>query len=776
MNLLLVLSTWLVTYLIHSTLFFGAAWTIDRLRLLRAPALLELLWRGALVGALVTATAQTAGFVERVPLAAVLDLSSSDRFAAPAVRPGGAPAEFEPASTPAPEAAVSPRPRIAAARIAAAPASSEALAPAAPILGWMSAHGLLLLSLLWFAGALLLALRLAAQASLARRELAGRTRAETGVERELVALCAAQGIAPPALSVAAGLASPVTLPNGEIVLPRWAADGLDAPQRTAILAHELAHRVRRDPQWRIACLALERLLWMQPFHRTASRRLTELAELEADAWAARALNDPRPLVESLALCAERLLARRGAQFSSGMFPGMFSARPAEPSTPSPLLQRVDRLLKGTVMLRPQSSWAMRCAVLLSLVAGTFLLPGCGPAGLRALGSGSSTHISVSDGGDTSVTLSRPGYALRMESEGEVTFAADESDVATLAAHGEFQLTEKIDGVKHEYEVKADAQGNLARSYRRDGSKQPLDEASRLWLAQALPRMFRESGFDADARVARLLAKGGPDLVLAEVDLASSDHAKGAYLGRLLGTTTLEAAQLDRALASAARIDSAYELRRALEGAFRTQKLDGARWTRLLETARQIDSDYELAELLIPVAGRMPAEAGPVELQAWLDAAIEIGSDYELRRTLEAAAARPVEGAFLVSLLGRAAERLGSDYELRSMLESVAPRSADPAVYGAYLAAARQLESDFERRSALEALLAEGKLDSPGLAGALDATAEMGSSHDKLTMLEKLARDVSSHPELERRYREVARELDDYERGAALRALDDAGSR
>jgi hypothetical protein len=44
------------------------------------------------------------------------------------------------------------------------------------------------------------------------------------------------------------------------------------------------------------------------------------------------------------------------------------------------------------------------------------------------------------------------------------------------------------------------------------------------------------------------------------------------------------------------------------------------------------------------------------------------------------------------------------------------------------------------------------------------------------MLEKLARDVSSHPELERRYREVARELDDYERGAALRALDDAGSR
>ena len=77
-------------------------------------------------------------------------------------------------------------------------------------------------------------------------------------------------------------------------------------------------------------------------------------------------------------------------------------------------------------------------------------------------------------------------------------------------------------------------------------------------------MFRESGLDANARFGRLLARGGPELVLAEVDPAASDHAKSAYLGRLLGSVQLDAQQFERALASAAKLGSDHELRTALE--------------------------------------------------------------------------------------------------------------------------------------------------------------------------------------------------------------------
>jgi hypothetical protein len=49
---------WLVTYLIHSTVLLGLAWLVDRL--LRArPHWQELVWKVALVGGLLTATAQT---------------------------------------------------------------------------------------------------------------------------------------------------------------------------------------------------------------------------------------------------------------------------------------------------------------------------------------------------------------------------------------------------------------------------------------------------------------------------------------------------------------------------------------------------------------------------------------------------------------------------------------------------------------------------------------------------------------------------------------------
>jgi hypothetical protein len=499
----------------------------------------------------------------------------------------------------------------------------------------------------------------------------------------------------PALSVTSAIAGPVALPNGEIVLPPWVSLQLDVRQRRAVLAHELAHQVRRDPQWLVLALALDALLWLQPLHRLARRRLAALAELEADAWAARLLHDPGALAESLAACAERLFATPTAHWSAGMVTGS--------GLDCPLLERIDRLLKGSAMTHPKSIWPARTGALAVLSAGIFLLPGCGPAGFGEIGGGSSTAISISDDGDTRMSVRRPGYSMKMEADGEWTFAGDESDLATLSPGGSFSLTEKVAGVEQVYRVKADAAGRLERTYARDGKELAMDAEARQWVAEALPRMFRESGLDANARVDRLLARGGPELVLAEIDLAVSDHAKSTYLGRLLGSVQLDAKQFERALASAAKLGSDHELRTALELGLSTQALDSARVTALLATAKQ----------------------------------------------------------------------LGSDFELRSLLERVAPRGGDPEVAASYLSAARELASDFERRSALVALLSAAKLDDSGLATTLDVTAELDSDFEKRTVLELLATSVAADPDLNRRYRDVARGMSDFERGQALRALDDA---
>ena len=691
---LLPLATWLGTYLLHSTVLLGFAWAIDRWRLLRSPALCELLWRAAMIGALVTATAQSAGLAQRAPMASLLSFTPRTAPPAPSGIAGEVASEDSPTSVAATTAIAANEP----ARPSLHPTDSAGAGSRAASSGqWMTLRLPRLIALLWLAGAAFLILRLAAHGWRTRRDLVGRAPGDASLRRELASICGVQRLSVPTLSVTSAIAGPVALPNGEIVLPPWVSELLDARQRRAVLAHELAHQVRRDPQWMVLALALDAFLWLQPLHRLARRRLGALAELEADAWAARLLCDPRALAESLAACAERLFANRVALWSAGMVTG--------PSQDCPLLERIDRLLKGSAMTHPKSTWPARAGALAVLSAGIFLLPGCGPAGFGEIGGGSSTSISISDDGDTRMSVRRPGYSMKMESDGELTFAGDESDVAALSAGGTFSLTEKVAGVEHVYKVKADAAGRLERTFSRDGDELALDAEARQWLAEALPRMFRESGLDADARVGRLLARGGPELVLAEIDLAVSDHAKSTYLGRLLGTVQLDAQQFERALASAAKLGSDHELRTALELGLSTQALDSARVTALLATAKQLDSDFEL----------------------------------------------------------------------RSLLERVAPRGGDPEVAASYLSAARELDSDFERRSALVALLEGAKLDGAGLAEALEVASGLGSDFEKRTVLELLASSVAADPDLNRRYRDVARGMSDFERGEALRALDDAMS-
>src|SRR4051795_6079168 len=53
-------TAWLLTYLLHSTLFLASAWLAARGPLRRRPGLEEAAWRFALVAALVTASVQLA--------------------------------------------------------------------------------------------------------------------------------------------------------------------------------------------------------------------------------------------------------------------------------------------------------------------------------------------------------------------------------------------------------------------------------------------------------------------------------------------------------------------------------------------------------------------------------------------------------------------------------------------------------------------------------------------------------------------------------------------
>ena len=296
-DFVLIAGSWLLTYLIHSTLLLSLAWLVtSRVRGgVRALALRDMVWKAALVGGLATATLQTG--LELQPLGGAIAL---DRTAAPLAMP-----------TEAAGNRAAPRPRVeppapidlsglmlAGQAFEPTPAPSVP-APSVPVA--MTLDPLAALLSLWAIVAGLWCLLYLLQRARAFRRIGPRLAVgHDGLLRMLDALRTAGAVDRPIrLTTACGLTSPVALGADEIVLPAAALTELEPEQQRSMLAHELAHLVRRDPAWlALACL-MERGLFLQPLNRLARTRLQDAAEFLCDDWAVRRTGSGVPLATCL---------------------------------------------------------------------------------------------------------------------------------------------------------------------------------------------------------------------------------------------------------------------------------------------------------------------------------------------------------------------------------------------------------------------------------------------------------------------------------------------
>jgi beta-lactamase regulating signal transducer with metallopeptidase domain len=124
---------------------------------------------------------------------------------------------------------------------------------------------------------------------------------------------------------------------------------MPAEEQRALLAHELAHLVRRDPVWFAVASVIARAMFVQPLNRTAGRKLREASEQAADDEAVRVTGNPAVLARALAGLTSIVMALGGTAAANG----------------SPIVERVRRLVDP----RPAgSAWAgPRCHVLAALV-------------------------------------------------------------------------------------------------------------------------------------------------------------------------------------------------------------------------------------------------------------------------------------------------------------------------------------------------------------------------------------------------------------------------
>ncbi len=340
-------SVWLLTYLLHSTLLIGTLWLLLRWRPRMSVRTREGLWRTALLGGLATASVQLA--VGWEPWSGRLHVTSTPALhAAP-------PMLATPARPP-----LSPPYTLAApaTTVIAAPPAPATTSPAEPL------HPLTCFAALWLLGLVLGSVRAHRHRAGLRRRLATRRPLVTGpLPGALARLQRGSGVHRPVrLTAMPGLGSPLAVGifNPEIVVPARASFDLTAAHRDAMLAHELAHHVRRDLLWLAIARGLNILFFFQPLGLLVGRRLRETSEMLADDWAAGRTGHSRDLAECLTVVAGWLLHPRRVVV------------PAMAASGALLERRVQRLLD-----EPGPTASRRMTPLLAalpLVAVAFLAP------------------------------------------------------------------------------------------------------------------------------------------------------------------------------------------------------------------------------------------------------------------------------------------------------------------------------------------------------------------------------------------------------------------
>ena len=326
---------WLLTYLLHSTVILVAVWLIASRRRV-SDTVREILWKSALLGGMVTATLQTV--VAREPLAGQLRLAP--RMAGHVVPTTRIAVRSD---------VLDARPRVMLIR------PSGTRWTDALVAFWLATAG---------GGLLLLTLGHAR----ALRALGSRTSLDGApIDHRLRELLARAGVGRSVeLTCSSAIASPVALPGNEVCLPRRALLELQPEEQDGLLAHEIAHLVRRDPQWLVLARAIEMVFFFQPLNRLARRRMQEVAEYLCDDWAVARTSRPVMLAKCLAAVAE-WVGRAPRMTTPRLHPMSAMVEPGG----SPLVRRVGRILavrRAPHVLTPRGALAASVCTL-ALLAG-----------------------------------------------------------------------------------------------------------------------------------------------------------------------------------------------------------------------------------------------------------------------------------------------------------------------------------------------------------------------------------------------------------------------
>ena len=361
-------------------------------------------------------------------------------------------------------------------------------------------------------------------------------------------------------------------------------------------------------------------------------------------------------------------------------------------------------------------------------------------------------------------------SLKVKIDGAIEFTDDDHDVKSLSPNGHFTLEEGSWLSGRRYDVRADASGNLTKTYSLGRSSKPLDDEGRAWLERLLAQVIRDTGIGAGPRVARILRQGGPPAVIAEIGLIHSDGSRRIYLVQLFSQATLnteqlkDSAKLIRGISSDGdkaqvliTVDEKYfngDLRPYLFDAAESINSDGDKrrvlsdiiskdagniesLVRATRVARHISSDGDKAEVLVEIAA--PYRASDELHMVYFEAVNSISSDGDHAHVLLKLLQAHGDDRDTLARVLRSAEKISSDGDkARVLREAVSSYRDDQTMRKAFFDAANSISSDGDHRQVLVTLLHQQGIGADTFGAIANSAQRISSDGDKARVLVDLA--------------------------------------
>jgi beta-lactamase regulating signal transducer with metallopeptidase domain len=420
-------------------------------------------------------------------------------------------------------------------------------------------------------------------------------------------------------------------------------------------------------------------------------------------------------------------------------------------------------------LTPSASPAARAAIS-PLAPQSPLAPRSPLAAMAALAPMGPVASQQSDDTHMEFTTQNGLTSLKVKIDGAIEFTDDDHDVKSLSPNGHFSLEDRSWLAGRGYDVRADATGNLTKTYWVGRTSKPLDDEGRAWLGRLLPQVIRDTGITAGPRVTRILRQGGPPAVIAEIGLIHSDGSKRIYLKQLFSQATLTTEQLKdsskliRGISSdgdkaqvlitvdekyfggdlrpylfdaAESISSDGDKRRVLSDIVKKDAGSTETLVRAARTARHIASDGDKAEVLVEIAD--PYRASDELHMVYFEAVNSISSDGDHARVLSKLLERHGDDRDTLTRVLRSAEKISSDGDkARVLKEAVSSYSDDQAVQKAFFEAANSISSDGDHQQVLVTLVHRQGIGTETLGGIANSAQRISSDGDKAHVLVDLA--------------------------------------